>query len=1386
MNSRVAVGQHMPGYAQSQQINNPAAPEDPKDTHLQKSSHYITVNSGWITQQKPDGQQTAANNKLNNGINVRGANGQVIGVNKAYTYHPNYNRNSFNKMPPNHEQEKTEERTDKQTQQKFPKEDDTQTFCGLNQALTPEVMQKINEQQQIFIQQNQKQIEMAMKGYRNQISDNTSQNNPQNPGQYPTQGQLVIQNGTIVKANPAKTPPWQVKRPDGNTSHPITSPTPKLQKIDSIDYEDPNANMSEDSSSSFSSFSSNEQNIPQGMCSRVPPLPQHYNMMSQQWPAIETKKKKGKGSAKAKKKNSPTANKLLNFGNNLRLPHDTKLHPIGDTGNIIPSFMDDPSGYLAQQTALLNNTISRQSGAKYDGSQYDGSHSTNFGPQHQMDSLRTVTKPGKGPVAYRNNAPNASPSSNSTPDSSMLLDKGPDNAVPQCCKGCNVSSKRNSAEFSDNQMRLKYMKHNMYRMELDGSSTSSPKHGFDDNPVTSSTYIERNAVHGNCSPIQAGTVSTSNVSETMQQPEPSPTLSNSSRNTDTPHSSGSNSSQMLPTSSYHIQSPAYSNSYKDNFNGNPSTPNNQGYPYSSPGPPASISGTQMMHFISNHNVNKNLMEVDNISMVGVKPAAKSQELMQLESRRKTENSMPGYCPPPHMGGGPAYTLIQACYVQTFVTTMASGFSVTRDTVTSVLAGRAKTATTSINAAQANFIRPPPPQSVSMATTYAIPNNQPDPFLNTVNLPTSYPLHIAGTTAQNMISKSPLEMVQNVIGSIPSKSEASTISNPPIHKRTSPGQILISSTGQIIVSNNQMPPPPPKMISTVASGHGSISVANVSASGQIMTPVGGVQSMVNQPTVVVNALQTPFVIQNPMMSVDGQVVQQNTVMPQIVAGNIVSGQSSNDTTRQMEVKSHQSFMQGVTMISPENIKKRSKRKKNHTTNITNVLQITAPQQNQGNIMVHSSPQHNTSPQFSPRGFQLSPNNNISPTPMLQALTIVPGKSGTPAHIVMNGQGNANNYGSQQIITNTSPSQQINLLQPVNLINNGSGVMPNFPAFQQFIMPNLGGMMMTADGTTIIQDNSTGMPMQLQLQTVNGQNVLTPVQNSGVFTGANGGVVIRAQNQPGKIIQSQHSPGAQFLSPNSQVMMNSPNFNGQLSPLLANLSPTNVTFNTGQQVRSGNMQTQEFIQTNQMGQAVMVPVSPKQATNNRTNSTFVHQNTTIVQQQTTLVSNSHNSQMSSLNMQTGNQSRLSIDPNMLINKQIVQKSRNFIEMPPERVQEEVKETPEEMKIENAEGYAKFISEFGPLESGHVRHSVSTQTLRKSPNTQAVSGSSPPDTTTHSPLGALEAAASPRLYAQRCLSTQGNYADTTTTSPEPADANSSVCCAHNKNFSYNLFFQ
>lgn len=64
------------------------------------------------------------------------------------------------------------------------------------------------------------------------------------------------------------------------------------------------------------------------------------------------------------------------------------------------------------------------------------------------------------------------------------------------------------------------------------------------------------------------------------------------------------------------------------------------------------------------------------------------------------------------------------------------------------------------------------------------------------------------------------------------------------------------------------------------------------------------------------------------------------------------------------------------------------------------------------------------------------------PMLQALTIVPGKGGAPAQLVMNGQaGAASAQFNQQIIANAQPAQQINLLQPVNLINGTTSMVQN---------------------------------------------------------------------------------------------------------------------------------------------------------------------------------------------------------------------------------------------------------------------------------------------------------------------------------------------------------
>lgn len=519
-----------------------------------------------------------------------------------------------------------------------------------------------------------------------------------------------------------------------------------------------------------------------------------------------------------------------------------------------------------------------------------------------------------------------------------------------------------------------------------------------------------------------------------------------------------------------------------------------------------------------------------------------------------------------------------------VTTMASGRTVGSNTITSVLAGRTNTATVSINSPSSSS-----PSSMSNPNS---PSVQTQPV--TVN-----------------VSKSPLEMVQSVVSSIQVPSQIIK------HSPTGlpPGHILVSSGGQLIMASTGnghggvMAPPPPKPTTGMPPISVSPMITNVTASVTQVIPAVA-QQVLGQQTVLVNALPAPFVLQPGVtMTMDGIPVSQNVQIPQLVAGNVIQQQIQIDNSDPRRIPA---------LLSPETTKKKGKKQRKMSQTVASMLHIAAAQQNSG-MMMSQQIQMAHSPQ------------GITTTPVMQALTIVPNKAGGPPQIVMNGQ--------QQLITNSQPAQQINLLQPVNLINGSTGVVQNFPAIQQFIVPNLGGMVMNPDGTATILQDTSNLGMQLQIQNVNGQNVLTPVQNNAMFNGGQSilaagpaGMVIRAPTSQGKIIQQQqHSPGAQFLSPNGgQFVVNSAQFGGQLSPLVASVSPSQqVTFSTSpQQIRpSTSMQSnqQEYIQMNgQMGQTLMVPCTPAASiatvsSANQQNTTFVQQNTTIVQQQTTMVAN-----------------------------------------------------------------------------------------------------------------------------------------------------------------------
>nr|CAI5864737.1 unnamed protein product [Callosobruchus analis] len=859
-----------------------------------------------------------------------------------------------------------------------------------------------------------------------------------------------------------------------------------------------------------------------------------------------------------------------------------------------PSFMEDPSGYLAQQTALLNNTINRQTGANGCtgyicnsplssdlNCQPTSQHSTNemHLPSNMVSSHMKQQPPLQPPnlargaqqVPLKVQQPHPIPQQAQPYVADSSVPQQPQQCLVTHCQGCMAADSMQQQQQQQQQQHQQQQ--HQFMLKSDGSQQQMQHHrlqhshsrpnstpgtpsstGTNEDPVTSSTFTEKLSPSQSLPdtrPIQGGTVSTSNVSPAAGGVD--------GLHSDPPTPQTPNSQSASSTGAEQRQS-------------------------SAPTPPRRTPDTSQQQY-------------------GAGQVQPHPHPVHREGGYQQKQEVQGMCcQHAHPSGmGRAYT-------SGVVTTMASGRTVGSNTITSVLAGRANTATVSIN-------------SPSSSTPTSMPNQ------NTMPITVS-------------VSKSPLEMVQSVVSSIQHSGNSQMSPQIVKHSPTGlpPGHILVSSGGQLIVtgSNGQqsggvMAPPPPKILAN-QSGMPPISVSpmvtNVTASVTQVIPAVA-QQVLGQQTVLVNALPAPFVLQPGVtMTMDGTTVAN---MQLVAAGNVIQQQiqidnGGGDPRRAVPA-----------LLSPDN-KKKGKKRKMASQTVAGMLHIAA-QQNQGMVMSQQGFPQQIQMAHSPQG--------IATGPVMQALTIVPSKTGGPAQIVMNGQAIPNtNLSTQQLITNSQPAQQINLLQPVNLINGATGVVQNFPAIQQFIVPNLGGsMVMNPDGTATILQDTSNIGMQLQIQNVNGQNVLTPVQNSNVFNGGQSilaagpaGMVIRAPasaTSQGKIIQQQqHSPGAatQFLSPNSagQFVVNAAGtqFNGQLSPLVASVSPSQqVTFSTSpqQQIRPSNSQQQDFLQMNgQMGQTLMVPCSLAPAniavsSSNQQNTTFVQQNTTIVQQQTTMVAN-----------------------------------------------------------------------------------------------------------------------------------------------------------------------
>lgn len=483
---------------------------------------------------------------------------------------------------------------------------------------------------------------------------------------------------------------------------------------------------------------------------------------------------------------------------------------------------------------------------------------------------------------------------------------------------------------------------------------------------------------------------------------------------------------------------------------------------------------------------------------------------------------------------------------------------------------------------------------------------------------------------------------------------------------------------------------------------------------IPTAVG----VVGQPaTVLVNTLPAPLLIQPGVMAVDGAAVQ----IPHLAVGNMLqqspqlvdTNDSRGQTTPGNFHPQHQQPQQRLhthhTLDTNTNGRKKStKKRKVSPQTVASMLHIA--QQNQSLVL----------PQ---------PQQGYASTQGLGTmLTIVPGKGGAPAQIVMGNSG--------QPTTAQAPPQQppppapqpapapaaatasINLLQPVNLA--AGTVVQNFPAFQQFIVPGLGGMVMAADGTaTLLPDANLGV--QLQLQSVNGQSVLTPVQTSPHGFGQPGlpaGMVIRGAPATGTAPSSATNTG-KFLSPSNgtQFLVNSAAFGGQLSPLVANVSPTQhhqVAFQTQSPAPSVQPQRpppqQEFLPC--------APAAPPHQAPGHHNTTVVQQNTTIVQQQTTMVSNSQQLLHNNFGA-TGNGNYV----------------QNYQPQPTAHLRQQPQPHTPMMKhsvsTQTAVNQSVQVSNSPPNQSVAPPTTLSVATSNTFCQTSGtVGGGSPPDTTTHSP--------------------------------------------------------
>jgi hypothetical protein len=365
----------------------------------------------------------------------------------------------------------------------------------LHHHQSPPGQQQTQAQQMYIMQQHQHQQQQQQQQQQMQMMQTQNQNDDMKTGQNRCGQMMHVQmngnpnnhghmNSMMAQRHPIMWQQKNVQHAAVNTSHNVVQ-------------------CSETTSASSSSPNPFE---------RVPPLHSHMSPSPPVWNEDQNRKRMMKNPNK-----SPTAmgakKMKMPFGQNYqdgRTVNQTSGNAAGvsstntnsamakdknDYSNTpVPSFMDDPSGYLAQQTALLNSTISKQTGENPSSKERSSCYS-------QSKTASTLSNPLMKSESGRTNMYKVDESKSrlpqaKTPDSSVQIDS----QYMQCSQ--NVPQRKNSAP---NSTTFSHKVHQNRQHQL-----------LEDNPVTSSTYDrERNASlspSDSRSPIQAGTVSTSNQS----------------------------------------------------------------------------------------------------------------------------------------------------------------------------------------------------------------------------------------------------------------------------------------------------------------------------------------------------------------------------------------------------------------------------------------------------------------------------------------------------------------------------------------------------------------------------------------------------------------------------------------------------------------------------------------------------------------------------------------------------------------------------------------------------------------------------------------------------------------------------------------------------------